>query len=83
MIDALIFVSQRPVVITLAVIGALLVMAGSLAHKPERAQSGKTKATQADRKHGFAKHLTISGYAITLGSILLFIIAGFVSDLRP
>ena len=83
MIDALIFVSQRPVVITLAVIGALLVMAGSLANKPERAQSGKIKATQADRIHGFAKHLTTSGYAITLGSILLFIIAGFVSDLRP
>lgn len=83
MIDTLIFMSQRPVVITLAVIGALLVMAGSLAHKPEHAQSGKAKATRTDRKQGLAKHLTTSGYAITFGSILLFIIAGFVSDLRP
>jgi len=50
-IDTLIFMSQRSVVITLAVIGALLVMAGSLAHKPEHAQSGKAKATRTDRKH--------------------------------
>ncbi|MGI9500219.1 MAG: hypothetical protein ACR2P3_09285 [Geminicoccaceae bacterium] len=73
MIDALIFLSQRPIVITLAVLGALLVMAGALIAKPERSGS----------KRPLARRLTSSGYAITFASIVLFIIAGFVSDLRP
>ena len=83
MIDALIFVSQRPVVITLAILGALLVTAGSLVHKPVQAPSGGSRNSSSQRKRGLAMHLTRSGYAITCTSILLFIIAGFVSDLRP
>lgn len=77
MIDALIFMSQRPVVITLAVLGALLVTAGALAQKPKAARSISA------HQRPIARRLTTSGYAITFASILLFIIAGFVSDLRP
>jgi|GEM_PF-5652397 len=80
MIDALIFMSQRPIVITLAVLGAVLVMVGSLAHKPKPSRSGRETGSPPGRKHPLARHLTTSGYAITFVSILLFIIAGFVSD---
>jgi len=81
-IDALIFLSQRPVVITLAVLGALLVIAGALTAKPERA-GDKVQPSPPARKRPLARHLTSSGYVITFASIVLFIIAGFVSDLRP
>lgn len=83
MVDVLIFMSQRPVVITLAVLGALLVTAGSLVQKPARSQTNTAAGSRSGAKSGLAKHLTTSGYVITFASILLFIIAGFVSDLRP
>lgn len=82
-IDALIFISQRPIVITLAIFGALLVIAGSLNNKPEQLQPGGMTASALGRRRSLSKHLTAIGYVITFASILLFIIAGFVSDLRP
>jgi len=95
-IDALIFISQRPIVITLAIVGALFVTAGSLMVKPEprRApgQGGRFQEPAAppventappDLRTQLAGYLTRSGYAITMFSIALFIVAGFVSDLRP
>ena len=81
MIDTLIFLSQRPIVITLAVLGALLVTAGALIAKPGKPVDSPPPSES--RKSPLARHLTSSGYAITFASIVLFIIAGFVSDLRP
>ncbi len=85
MIDALIFISQRPFVISLAVLGALLVTAGALLAKPQRSTSGSGNKMSVpaphDNKSPLARHLTSAGYAITFASIVLFIIAGFVSDL--
>ncbi len=80
LIDALILISQRPVVITLALVGAALVTAGSLTARANRPGG---KISDRDRQTPLSRTLTSSGYAITGASILLFIIAGFVSDLRP
>jgi len=78
LIDALIFISQRPIVITFALLGAALVTAGSLT-----ARSGRTEDApkRKDHRSSLSRHLTIAGYVITFVSIMLFIIAGFVSDL--
>lgn len=78
MIDALIFISTRPIVITLALLGAGLVMAGSLGAGPKKT-GGKTRS--GSRQTPLARGLTKTGYALTGVSIFLFIIAGFVSDL--
>ncbi len=78
-IDALILISQRPVVITLALVGAALVTAGSLTARPGH-PGGRTP--DRDRRSPLSRGLTASGYVIAGVSILLFIIAGFVSDLR-
>lgn len=78
MIDFLILVSERPVVITLALLGAALVIAGSLTARPIK--PGHTPSSLT-RQSALSRGLTIVGYTITGGSILLFIIAGFVSDI--
>lgn len=87
MIDALILISQRPIVITLAIIGALLVTAGALVTKPQpRAAAGSAKGAKNAKSNGqtkLSRSLTNLGYLVTMVSIALFIIAGFVSDLRP
>lgn len=86
MIDVLIFASQRPVVITLAITGALLVTAGSLIAKPRGKGDVSRRWGKEPSDHGqslLAQRLTKVGYAVTLISIALFIVAGFVSDLRP
>ncbi|KUO58644.1 MAG: hypothetical protein APF80_08860 [Alphaproteobacteria bacterium BRH_c36] len=81
MIDALILISQRHIVISLAIIGALLVTAGSLVAKPR----GRNMPEPAgdDARGVLARRLTTVGYVVTMTSIALFIVAGFVSDLRP
>ena len=79
-IDALIFISQRPVVIALAIFGAALVTAGSLTAGSARPGGG---AESYPTQKPLSRYLTRSGYAITVTSIVLFIVAGFVSDLRP
>ncbi len=83
MIDALVFISQRPIVIAFAILGAALVMAGSLT-----ARSGTARSSLPDNaakgkapRSALSRHLTTTGYVITFVSITLFIIAGFVSDL--
>lgn len=81
MIDALILISQRPVVIALAIVGALLVTAGSLITKPR--PPGTPEPDEEDLRGTFAQRLTTAGYVVTMASIALFIVAGFVSDLRP
>lgn len=81
MVDALFFISQRPIVIALAIFGAALVTAGSLAAR-SRQQGGRAPSS-IRRQDPLSRGLTILGYAVTLTSIVLFIIAGFVSDLRP
>lgn len=81
MIDALILISQRPIVIALAVVGALLVTAGSLVAKPRGRNMPEPAAD--DAQSVLAKRLTTFGYVVTMVSVALFIVAGFVSDLRP
>lgn len=79
-VDTLIFVSQRPVVIALAVIGALLVTAGGLAAKS--GAPGDARRREANVQTPLSRALTLTGYVVTGISVTLFIIAGFVSDLR-
>lgn len=83
MIDALFFISQRPIVIALAMLGAVLVTTGALIAKPSNNRPDQEKPASRSHMRSLARHLTSSGYAITFASIVLFIIAGFVSDLHP
>lgn len=82
MIDLLITLSQRPIVVALAIIGALLVTAGSLLAKPRPKQGSKAASPGGEEDSVLPRWLTQLGYAVTFTSIVLFIIAGFVSDLR-
>ena len=96
-IDALIFISQRPIVIACALLGAGLVVAGSLvgvSQHPSRSDHASPQTWQpnsqtetsndaTDNANTWSQRLTRAGYAITFTSIALFIVAGFVSDLRP
>ncbi|MCB1520785.1 MAG: hypothetical protein KDJ37_09440 [Hyphomicrobiaceae bacterium] len=68
MLDMLMAVAQRPIVITLAILGALLVTAGSLA------AGSNPKAPPRP----IARFLSLSGYVITMVSVVLFITAGFL-----
>ncbi|MBU2582096.1 MAG: hypothetical protein KJ622_10295 [Alphaproteobacteria bacterium] len=81
MIDLLIQISQRPIVITLAIAGALLVTAGSLVAKPRGSDTPEPAVD--DARGTLARRLTNIGYVVTMVSVALFIVAGFVSDLRP
>lgn len=67
MIEFLTFIAQRPVVIALAITGALLVTAGSYMAKP-----GHTTVR--------SRSVTKLGYVLTGLSVVLFITAGFLSD---
>jgi len=82
MIDVLILISQRHIVIALAIVGALLVTAGSLVSKP-RSRNAPEPDRRDDEQSVLARRLTTVGYVVTMASIALFIVAGFVSDLRP
>ncbi|MFV0368670.1 MAG: hypothetical protein ACK5KM_09440 [Hyphomicrobiaceae bacterium] len=70
MLDILATLAQRQYVIALAIVGALLVTAGSLAARP-----GSNTPQRP-----FSRQLTLTGYVLTGVSMLLFIIAGFLSD---
>ena len=61
------FLTQRPVVTTLAVIGAVLVMLGA-----------NTVAPRLGLGPNAAQWLRRCGYGVMWGSITLFIVAGFV-----
>lgn len=65
MLEILTLITQRPVIIVLAITGALLVSASSFIAKPGA-------DTQSSRR------LSNAGYAVTGLSILLFIVAGFL-----
>lgn len=81
MIDFLILISQRHIVIALAIVGALLVTAGSLMSRP--GGKGAPEPDEDDPQTVLARSLTTFGYVVTMTSVALFIVAGFVSDLRP
>ena len=66
--ELLIVLTQRPVIVGLAITGAMLVMASGLI--------GGKDATTSDRR---ATVLSKTGYAVTFISIGLFIVAGFLS----
>ncbi len=82
MIDVLTYLSQRSIVVALAIIGALLVTAGSLLAK--RGTPGRQPASTPEKSPRVLSHsLTVLGYVLTITSIVLFIVAGFVSNLAP
>lgn len=68
--DLLAMMTSRPLIISLAVVGALLVVLASLMKKQAEEQ-GLT---------GSALFINRLGYALTFVSIALFIVAGFLSD---
>lgn len=95
MVEFLILVSQRPIVIGLAILGAVLVTAGSLLRKSplskEEAQRLGTSSEGggdgslergSDGSTPLSRALTWAGYVFTFISIALFIVAGFVADLE-
>ena len=69
MIEALHGVSGRPVIVTLAILGAAMVTAASLL-KSREASAGRLR---------MAGVLHYSGYTLTGVSVALFIVAGFIS----
>lgn len=69
MIETLQALSARPVVVTLAIIGASLVTAASLLRSKDAAPA----------RLRLASAMHYGGYALTGASIALFIVAGFVS----
>ncbi|MCC0010808.1 MAG: hypothetical protein H6875_10215 [Hyphomicrobiaceae bacterium] len=70
MLEFLASVAQRQNVIALAIVGALLVTAGALAARPDAKEPPRPLSRQ----------LTLTGYVLTGVSMLLFIIAGYMSD---
>ncbi|MFN3868672.1 MAG: hypothetical protein ACK4MF_06365 [Hyphomicrobiaceae bacterium] len=68
MLELLMSLAQRPVVIALAISGALLVTAGSLMQGPRKAPPRPV-----------GRWLSRIGYTLTFVSILLFIVAGYLS----
>jgi hypothetical protein len=60
---------QREVIVTLAIVGALIATVGS-------AMTGRAGVQGA----ALCRHVVRVGYAITFASMALFIIAGFLSD---
>ena len=82
MLDFLFWVSAKSVVVTCAIIGALLVM---LAPKVDFsfwpvARENNT-GTKVKKNSGTEKILVMIGYSFVGLSVLLFIIAGFIVDL--
>lgn len=82
MIDALTYISQRSIVVALAIIGALFVTAGSLLAKRSTRDRQPASIPENSRR-ALSQSLTVLGYVLTMTSIALFIVAGFVSDLGP
>lgn len=68
MSDLALLVFQRPVVIALALAGAGLATAGSVL------------AWRRGREHRGAAWLTRLGYAVAFTSVLVFIVAGYLSE---
>lgn len=66
--ELLALLAQRPVIATLAIAGAVLVMVASMTRRADDAQSARR-----------ADILSKAGYAVTFASIILFIVAGFLS----
>lgn len=69
MIELLHSAATRPVIVTLAIIGAMMVMAAGLTRS----------RTAASASSSLAALLHYGGYTLTGISILLFIVAGFTS----
>lgn len=67
--DIINFLTSRPVIIALAVIGGLIAMLGSYLLR----EGSKTPERRA-------KLVMRSGYAITWASVTAFIVAGFLVD---
>jgi hypothetical protein len=61
--------TDRKVIVTLAVLGAIMAAAGSFF------RVGRTNAIAR-----FARMMMWTGYAISFASVLLFIVAGFASN---
>ena len=98
MLDFLFLISAKPVVVTLATIGAIL---ATFSVAIEKFFTGKTVDMNSDKNHihpaakpafdknesprpktSFGRWLNRLGYGIMGVSVILFIIAGFIVDLR-
>ena len=69
--DLLHVVTSRPVIVSLAIVGAVLVSVPGLLRRPDVA--GRVDAPVT----GIARTLTRLGYAVSCLSVVLFIVAGF------
>ena len=79
MLDFLLLVSSKPIVVSLAILGAILTtFAGALSSFAVLLIGFKSRDLAIKQ---IAKVLTASGYLAMTVSILLFIVSGFIIDL--
>ena len=83
MVDFLFFISQKPIVVTLAILGAMLVMSANFFTNRNRTNETTDNKIAKPQIGDLSKRLTFAGYTIMMVSVALFIVAGFVSDLTP
>ena len=82
MLDFLFWVSAKKVVVTCAAIGALLVvLAPKLCHSSRQVKQEKNTAMGVRAIHA-EKILIMIGYMFVGLSVTLFVIAGFIVDLK-
>ena len=68
--------------VTLAILGAVLVTLAGLFSKPKQKNTTSNQPMKREPTL-LSKRITFVGYTVMFASMLLFIVAGFVSDLRP
>ena len=80
-LELLFVVSSKPVVVGLACLGALLATLAPLARRlQDRAGKSRGSVNQPGRT-GIEGMMVRAGYGVMGVSVLLFIVAGFISDL--
>ena len=83
-LELLFVISAKPVVVSFAILGALLVMVGPKISGDDRDNTEKNSAFNYFKggPKKLSKTCTGLGYVLTGVSIFLFIVAGFISDLK-
>ena len=77
-LDVLFLISSKSVVVSLAICGAVLALAAPKLTRTDK--SGINGASDAESK--LNKICSKIGYSLTGLSVFLFIVAGFISDLK-
>jgi hypothetical protein len=81
-LDLLFVLSSKPVVVTMACVGAALVSLAPLSKRFQGKRDDNTETATSPRPRiRIEDMLTRAGYGIMGISVVLFIIAGFISDL--